>query len=210
MKAIRSSNLTRKGFIIFIFAAAIGALIIGGYQAYTIYTKQQGQISSLSSLEKKLTKQLNDVKAELDKLKNEDQYQRNEKLQAEIEQIQKTYTQSVKSYESLLELKTKTNNTTALDKLLAQSINYLSQKNYASAQATLATLDKEIAAENTKVATSFSIPATTKTSNAAPDSGYSRQRVSTEIGDFLVDIVSADLRVLHRGLYLFPSQDFCQ
>lgn len=194
MKVSRSSNLlTRKGFIIFIFVAAIAALIIGGYQAYSIYTNQQGRITSLSALEKKLTQQLNEMKIELDKLKSEDQYQRNEKLQAEIEQIQKTYTQSVKSYESLLDLKAKTNNTAALDKLLAQSISYLADKNYASAQATLTNLDKQIAAENTKVATTFSIPATTKASNTAPDSGYSRQRVSTEVGDFLVDIVSADL-----------------
>ena len=61
-----------------------------------------------------------------------------------MDQIKEIYTLSVASYEKLLDLKSKTNKTATLDELYADVVTYLSEKNYASAEATLTKLNQEI------------------------------------------------------------------
>ncbi|MBI3092746.1 MAG: phosphodiester glycosidase family protein, partial [Candidatus Levybacteria bacterium] len=70
---------------------------------------------------------------------------------------------------------------------------YLSQRNYASGDATLNNLNKLIDDEKAKIALTFIIPETVKASNAPPNRGYSRQSVNSDIGTYLVDIIAADL-----------------
>lgn len=179
-----------KSFILPALGVTIAFLIISGL---ILYQYQITKIKDLSKKETLLTQKLTSVQVELDKLKNEDQVKRNDTLQEEIENIQKNYNETVKSYESLLELKTKSKNTDSLDKLLAQTLSYLADKNYASASSTLKTLNKQLDDENAKIASTFAIPANVTASNTAPSKGFSRQKVSTEVGEFLVDIVSSDL-----------------
>lgn len=179
-----------RSFVLPALGATIVLLIISGA---LLYQYQTGKINDLSQRESALTQKLTSVQTELEKIKNEDQVKRNDALQGEIENIQKNYNGAVTSYESLLELKTKSKNTDVLDKLLAQTLSYLAGKNYSSASATLISLNSKIQEENKKIASSFSIPANVTASNTAPSSGFGKQRVNTEIGEFLVDIVSADI-----------------
>lgn len=161
---------------------------------------QQAELTAKEQKEEALSKKLSAIKKELNDLQQQDQVLINKKQNEEIKNIQTTYKKTVTSYESLLDLKaiTKTNDDT-FDKLLALSLSQLSEKNYASAEATLTQLNTKMQAERQKIAVPpnsaggttniASVPA----NNTAPGSGYSRQRVHTDLGDFVVDIVAADM-----------------
>ncbi|MEK9178566.1 MAG: phosphodiester glycosidase family protein [Patescibacteria group bacterium] len=154
------------------------------------------QIKTLSDQKDQIRRQMESVSKELAVLKDEDQYKRNEKLEGEINKIEKTYEESLSLYEQIIDLSDQKKNTNELEKLFAQNLNYLSQKNYASAEAVLSDLSKKIAAENAKTlpgGTPTANTANVTVSNTPPGSGYSRQNVKTDFGTFLVDIVTADL-----------------
>lgn len=153
----------------------------------------QNQISELSSQKINLDKLLEETQVKLTALENEDPRKTNKELQTEIGNIQKTYKAALVSYNDLLDLRIRSKNTTSYDKLFAQILNQLSARNYSSASATLAELDKGIRAENEKLTASVSIPANVPENNTPPGSGYRRQRVSVNDTTYLVDIVSADL-----------------
>lgn len=158
-------------------------------------TRLEGKSANLSQLKVSLNKQLASVSGELTKLKSEDQFVRNEKLQEEIKNIETTYTKSVSVYENLLSLQEISKKTDTFEKLFAQSLNYLSKRNFASASSILATLDSQIKSEKDKIleASAAKIAANIPSSNTPPSSGYSRQNVSLDIGTYTVDIVTADL-----------------
>jgi hypothetical protein len=130
---------------------------------------------------------------ELQSVKSEDQYVTNRKLEDEIKQIHDTYDSSVKVYEKLLKLKDQTNKTSDLDKLFSQALVYLSNRNYSSASAILVQLDKGIDKTQADLASAYTPPPNVPKNNPAPESGYKRQIVSSDVGDFLVDIIAADL-----------------
>jgi hypothetical protein len=153
----------------------------------------------LSDIEKKntiLVQEIDNLKKELDELKNQDQIKINKDLKAEIDSIQKTYKQSVAVYEDLVDLKIISKDTKKLDELYASAIAVLADKNYSQATEKLTQLSKDIATEKAKV-TVASAPATANAnvpqSNTAPGSGYSRQTVSSDAGSFVVSIVAADM-----------------
>ncbi len=126
-------------------------------------------------------------------LREQDQYKINQQLKEEIKNIHDTYKQSVATYEKLLDFKTISKDTSDFDKSFAQSLNFLSDNNYASASSLLTSLNTDMQKEHDKIASSFVIPQNVAKSNSPPGSGYSRQTVTTDRGDFLVDIISADL-----------------
>ncbi|MGH7245307.1 MAG: phosphodiester glycosidase family protein, partial [Candidatus Levyibacteriota bacterium] len=95
-------------------------------------------------------------------------------------------------YQDLTDLQTQEKDTSDFTKLFASSLEFLSQKNYASATSTLTLLDGNIQKEESSLAVS-AVPAHVTQSNSAPSSGFSRQSVSTPNGTFVVDIIAADL-----------------
>lgn len=137
--------------------------------------------------------ELASVSGELDTVRTDDQFVRNQELASEIRQIQVTYRRSVTVYEDIVKLKEKNAKTAALDDLFAEALVQLSQKNYEDASETLQTLTAEISKLEESLAASFTIPANVKTSNDVPPSGYSRQSVEAEGTKYLVDIVAGDL-----------------
>lgn len=152
-------------------------------------TKIQAVTGENKSTQDKLAK----IKSELTDLKSQDQYVINKKLETDIKAIETTYDQAVDTYEKLLDLKVISKNTENFDSLFADSLTQLARRNYASAEANLNLLASQIQSEKSKIASAFTIPANVPTNNAPPSSGYSRQVVHTDVGDFLVDIVTADL-----------------
>jgi hypothetical protein len=126
-------------------------------------------------------------------MKLDDQYVRNNQLEAQIESIENTYNKTVSVYEALLKLKTIAKDTSAQDKNYAQIISLLANHNYATAGAKLKELSATIVNETDKITSSFVIPANIPVNNTPPGSGYSRQQVQIDIGAYLVSIVSADL-----------------
>ncbi|HRN96243.1 MAG TPA: phosphodiester glycosidase family protein [Candidatus Levybacteria bacterium] len=153
----------------------------------------QEEIAQRSRQEQQLKQQLAATQKELEEFKNQDQVKINEQNKQEIENVQKTYDQAVKSYESLLDLGVTNKNFPKLSEQLAQSLKQLSQKNYTSATATLTDLNKAIEAEKQTIATQFTIPSSVQEKSTPPASGYARQQVVTSVGTYMVDIVSGDL-----------------
>lgn len=150
-------------------------------------------IFTLNSKLSKLKNELMDVGKQLEELKNQDQVKTNQDLKKEIDNIQKTYTSAVSTYEKLLDFTANKSKKSEFEKDFAKSLKLLTEKNYASASAILAEVSKGIDEENQKAAASFTIPTNVAQNNTPPSSGFSAQKVSTDAGDFLVDIVSADL-----------------
>src|SRR3989344_5827144 len=179
-------------FLISILSTLAILLLTFVYQTNEL-AATKNQISSSALMAKDLEKKLSTSQKELENLKNQDQYKRNEKLQEDIQNIEAAYKKAVSSYEKLLEIKTQSKNTAKFDDLFTESLVYLSQRNYASGEATLNSLTKLINDEKAKIAATFVIPETVKANNAPPNNGYSRQSVNSDIGTYLVDIIAADL-----------------
>ncbi len=133
------------------------------------------------------------MKTEVAKVKAEDQFKRNDELQATIKHIETTYTGVVGAYEELLKLKDITKDTKKYDTQFADVLSLLSDRNYASAATDLATLRSGIKDEQAKIASSFVVPANVTQSNTPPGSGFSQQVVKLDIGEYLVDLVAGDL-----------------
>lgn len=185
-KAFAFTRLQKSRYLTFlIIPLAVIVMLASGFQVKLLGEK-------LNSV----TEEKDKVSADLSDLKNQDQVKRNDELEKRIKKIEETYKESLGVYEQIIDLKDQKKNADALSVLFAQNLNYLSQGNFASAEAVLADLNKKITAENQK-----SLPGGTpvaRTTNVAvnntpPGSGYSRQSVKTDFGTFLVDIVSTDL-----------------
>lgn len=163
---------------------------------YRVLSEQKNRILVLADSEARLRTEYKSLDNKLTTVLSEDQYQKNLKQQEEIKKINETYKKTVKTYETLLKLRESGGDTDKIDEKVAKSLSLLAERNYASAEAVLTEIDKEIKTVNDALATKtaeFSIPKNVAVNNAPPSSGYSRQQVQSEIGNFLVDIVSADL-----------------
>lgn len=137
--------------------------------------------------------EINRLMTELQEIRSEDQLVRNDRLEAEINNIEKAYEQAVVTYEELIDLRSVTRDTAKLEEHLADSLHELSKRNWSTAAAQLAAISKDIIAARQKIAASFVIPANVPESNVAPGTGFSRQSVNAEIGTYLVDIIAADM-----------------
>ncbi|OGG04118.1 hypothetical protein A2Z33_03065 [Candidatus Gottesmanbacteria bacterium RBG_16_52_11] len=177
-----------------ILAVALVAAILAG--VVDLKKKDADYAASVGKLEaekSQLQGKIIEVQQEIDTLRHEDQRVRNDALESEIREIQKTYTDTVKAYEDVLKLKEQNAKTAKLDTLFSRALSELSKRQYATASVTLKSLSGEITALEQSIAASVVIPANVPENNSLPGGGYSRQAVKTEIGSFLVDIVAADL-----------------
>lgn len=177
-----------------------GVLVVStGFLAYKTFTLNS-TVSTLHANERslgdKLSITLSNLKQsqqELTDLKNQDQYVINQDLQKTISSIESSYKKSVAVYESLIKLKESGAKTAKLDEAYVAVLNQLVKREYASAEATLTKLKKDIDAQQVTVASAFTIPANVAANNTPPGAGYRRQKVNADIGEYLVDIISADL-----------------
>lgn len=139
--------------------------------------------------------QKNKAQNDLQEFKKVDQVVRNDVLQKQIKDIETTFDLSTKSYEELIKLEEVSSSTGPHKELYLQILAYLSERNYASASATITELNNKIKVERNKAVAANApvIPSNAQTNNAAPGNGYSRQYVKNDFGTYLVDIIAADL-----------------
>ncbi|MCK9427015.1 MAG: phosphodiester glycosidase family protein [Ignavibacteriaceae bacterium] len=161
--------------------------------AFFYYKKTSSQINSLNFDKNKVDETLKKINNELKNLKPQDQYKINKELESKVKSIETTYTKAVSAYEKLLDLKIVTKKTEKFDSAFASILTLLSERNYSSAEADLLTFEKEIVTEKQKIFASFQIPVNVPENNTPPGSGYSSQVVKSDVGDFLVGIIAADL-----------------
>ena len=142
--------------------------------------------------------EIGQAKNELNELQNQDQVKINLELNEEVENINSTYKNAVSAYEEILDYRNISDNTNELDELYAKTLSLLAEENYEEAQKTIDEIKSIIKTKEEKIAQEEAAKVveaqpSAPQSNEPPGSGYSRQTVSTEAGNFLVDIVSADL-----------------
>jgi hypothetical protein len=163
----------------------------------TLYYQQttvlNSKISKLANNEVDLQQRIASVSGQLKSLEGRDEYQINKKNEEEIKNIQNTYNKALGSYEKLVDFTSDKKKREELDKLFAKALKQLSDKNYSSASASLNEIEKQIEEANKKVVAEFKIPENVKESNTAPSSGHSKQKVTLDIGEYLVDVVAADM-----------------
>jgi hypothetical protein len=188
MKKFLKKYLIIIKILIFIFVSA--AII---FCAYFYNKKTSSQINNLQLSKNQVEKSLEKVSFELKDLKSQDQYKINKDLDGKIKNIETTYDKTVKVYEKLLDLKNLSKKTDKFDEQFADIMTLLSKRNYASAEANLNLLSGQIDEEKQKIADSFQVPQNIPESNTPPGAGFNQQLVKTDIGSFMVDIVSADL-----------------
>lgn len=179
----------------FALSAAGGFIAYKYIQTYkSKLSEQNTRITLLTQTSKNLGDQLKKAQEDLKTVTSEDKFTLNKQLTKDLENVNKTFHKSAETYEALLDLK---NSTTKkfpdLDTQYADVIHFLADRNFGSATTTLALMDKTIKTEKSKIAASFTIPANVAVNNTAPSAGYRRQRVQTDSGEYLVDIIAADL-----------------
>lgn len=187
-------NTRKIYFILFLVLSGVTMFYIL-YQNNTLNT-QKTKLDTLSQAEINLLSKNEKLNEKLQILLTEDQYVKNKQQEQDLKNIRNTYIKTVKTYEDLLRLRDSGGNTNKSDELIAKSLSLLAEQQYASAEAVLAQINIQIIKEKealAKKATEITIPKNIPVNNTPPSSGYSRQLVSTEIGNFLIDIVSADL-----------------
>jgi hypothetical protein len=129
-------------------------------------------------------------------LKNQDQYKINEQLKEDIKKTHESYTNSIKAYESVLELQAKKQDVSKLLPVYAAVVKDLADLKHASAESKLKDLTAQVKKINDDLAAKAaqgapSAPAVE--SNTPPGSGFSYQAVKTEIGTYNIALVAADL-----------------
>jgi tetratricopeptide (TPR) repeat protein len=176
-----------------IFIISLITLIILSATIYIKSVNLKKDIKLAQNQNQELKGKYEESQKNINDLQNEDQRLKNKTLEEEIKNIQNTYKKSLSVYENLLDLKSKTRDTTKLDEKMALAFSLLSQRNYKEADELLDQLNKDIKTESDKIASAFVIPPSAPVSSNPPGSGYARQTVQTDSGSFLTDIISADL-----------------
>lgn len=126
------------------------------------------------------------VADEYEKLKTDDQVIRNKELTEEIEQIQTTYADGAKLFERRADLQSVNKK---LDIELAKFLQTLSERKWEEAKGLIMTINAMI--DKIVVESVPKVTAPAAISNTLPGSGYSRQKVSTSRGEFVVAMVVA-------------------
>lgn len=171
----------------------------GGVFAFSKSTQLQSdlrqQLEKVMRENEELTQQIAELQTQLVELLARDEYQKNIENEAELKNLNETYTLASKIYERMIDQRENLENLDELEVQYAQIVAYLSERNYASASSELASLEKTIDTQLTKPVEIATQPSTANVtvSNDAPSSGYQVQRVSTPLGEFVVELIAADL-----------------
>ncbi len=171
----------------------ISAVSVAGIILVVSLLLIRGQNQMLIVQKSQLQLEIHTLMTELNTVRNEDQYVKNAQLSEKIKRIQTTYTSALSAYETLLDLRAISANTTSLDTQFADILSLLSHEQWSTASAELQTLSSNIAQAKAKfTVTAINLTNVTQ-SNTAPTSGYSRQKVTADGNQYVVDIVAGDL-----------------
>lgn len=182
-------KLPHNNFLILSLISLV-LIIALGVRSFTL----GGELTKFKNENKIISEKLEETQKSLSQLESEDQVVKNKKLEAEIRNIHDSYKKLVVTYEDVLDLKVQKGNTTEIDKLFAQSLTYLSDKNYSSASANIAKINNLIKKQTSVATQNFNLQTqNVAVNNQPPNSGYSRQKVKTDFGEYIVDVVAADL-----------------
>lgn len=171
-----------------------------------VYLNKKEAVDKNNQLQKQLsetTQTLQQKETKITNLLARDEYQTNVQLQQEIASVEAAFSQAVDTYEELIKLKSQTDVEPQVDQQWAKTLSLLSASKYASAQAQLKdvnqkinTIRQELIASQNKQQTTLDKQVeegSVSPNNELPASGYSRQKVTTSAGTFIVDITAGNL-----------------
>ncbi len=163
----------------------------------SLQTQNQIQTNSLNQEINRLQTNLSDsqsqsssLSAQLNQLLSSDQIKINQELSSKIKEIKNVYRQFALTYENSLDYPAPKPTLTKIQSELAQAISLLTQENYSSASALIASLNQKL---QLLKPVSPSIPPNLVTDSTPPASGLKRQQVSLNGHQYWVDIIAADL-----------------
>jgi hypothetical protein len=177
-------------------ALIIATLATLYYQKHIEVTNTSLLFKSTEASKTTLEQQLASVSAEFENLKKMDQVKLNQDLLKENKDINEGFKKASTDYEQLQDLKIQAPKLDKkFDQNYAKALKQLAERDYKGASETLATLEKDIQTEKAKLAPPAAAgpAANAPVNNQAPGSGFSAQKVSTERGEFSIQIIAADL-----------------
>ena len=166
--------------------------LIGGF-SWTLWqarVEQQVLIAQVVNGEE-LSAKLGEVATELEILKSEDQVVKNASLSAEIKAIEAAFNEGSDLFESRSDLVLQGVKVTEIDTQLAKFLSLLSTRKWKEAREEGVKIRGKIAELIVASAPKVSVPINAPASNTLPGSGYTRQKVSTSRGEFVVSMVVA-------------------
>ncbi|MBI4130039.1 phosphodiester glycosidase family protein [Candidatus Roizmanbacteria bacterium] len=179
-----------------IIASILALILVTSIRSLqTDYADKTSAVEQLTHDRESLEQVVDQALKRIETLESEDQYVVNQQLKKELANIKKTYTQAVAAYEDLVKLREQTDKTQAYDDQFTQALTFLAEENWASGGAELTALASNIKKKQDELAAAAApaIPQNVPQNNAPPGSGYSRQQVATEIGNYMVSLVAGDL-----------------
>ncbi len=182
--------------VLILIAGGLLIVCVFGVAYYEFNNLNQNFNSERTSIQA----QLADSQKKLNDIQSQDPYKTNKDLMAEIKSIHDLYSQSITSYQNMIDLEDQKVDIKTLRTDYASLVNQLATQNYSSGSATLADLNKQIDDQNQKLAAKIAPPppaapsgAPVAVNNSPPGSGFSQQSVQTDSGTFTIDIIAADL-----------------
>lgn len=192
-KGLRNAEnyLVGHGLLFLATASLMLILMISAFYYQTVVLNNK--VAKVNRQDVGVEKQLTLANSRFQDLKNQNQYKINQKLQGNLKEIEDTYKQSLDLYQRILDLEAQNQNTKDLNTSFAQVLNYLSQDNYSSAEASLKGLTLAVQTKENSLAQNLASVQNISVNNSLPSSGFSEQQVTTGNGNFTVSIVAADL-----------------
>lgn len=166
--------------------ALIGGL---GLTLWQEIQSKQGLIATVAESSNKIFA-LTETAQQFEQLKQVDQVARNASLSATVAALTDVYGRGETLFERRADLSASAMKTREIDIALAKFLGFLQDKKYMEAASQSAIVDQLI--EKAIVLATPAVPATpATTSNSLPGDGYSRQRVTTSRGEFVISMIVA-------------------
>jgi hypothetical protein len=185
-------SIVRIGIIVLL----IGVFVLIGIYVWRLKkseTQLNLKVTKLMNSNLDLLSKLSQTQIDLNRVVNEDQFVKNRNLQTEIDNIHITYKSAMDEYENMLKSREFIGSTPKTEELFAQTLDLLSNQNYASAAAQIAQIKLEINNQKALILALTPTPVPIAINNTAPSSGFSHQLVSSDVGQNVVDLIAADL-----------------
>jgi len=181
-------------YVPYIFFVLLTASVITlSVRVFRSYETVQKERASAVQRNLELSVKIVNLTSEINKLTSDDQFIRNNLLEEELGNIKNTYGKSVTLYEQILKLRDDGGKVQPLEVKFAEVLSLLSNRNWSSASSTLTSIEEGIAKARLDMMPKEPTGIPAVVSNTAPTSEYSRQSVTTDAGQFVVDIIAGDL-----------------
>jgi len=164
-------------------------------QSQTSLNQVETNYQILLNIKNNLDTSLASTSAQVNLLKSDDQFIKNNQLQKEIKDIKSGFSKAVEVYEDIVDLRDSRVRVSTIEPLFSSVLSDLSQFKYDQSLLKIATLSAKVAQERQKSLTTIGSinPDNVVENSTPPNSGFSRQKVKIGDGFYLVDIIAADL-----------------